>query len=105
MSRLDDDGLSPEVTVVEDEGSNGGSRQALMIRVGLVFHDGEPDADPGIWVEYQQEYMSSPLAGPVLIDVVTWRELSRSVSRRLRHWRRRRLRDHWRRLVSPSEWQ
>lgn len=98
MSRLEDDG-GPEVTVIE-ESSGTGHRQALSVRVGHAWHG--RDRAPGvvIWVNYQPEYLRSEVIGPVLIEVATWRQLSRAVRRRL--WRRRTAR--LQRLCRPRRW-
>lgn len=89
-SWLEDDGLSPEVTAVENAGSNGGDRQALTVRVGPVYHGSERRAEPGIWIEYIPDYLHSRPQGPVLIDVQTWIALDRAVRTRLRRWPRTR---------------
>lgn len=92
MSYLDDNG-GPEVHAVEDADSSG-HRQGLLVRVGPVFHENKQDPEPGIWIEYQEEYMKSDLAGPVLLTPQTWRELTRAVQHRLD----RRRRPWWRRI-------
>lgn len=103
VSYLDDDGLSPEVTVIEEMDPEG-HHQALSVRVGPVWRGDDPEEDPVIWVDYQAEYqMSSPM-GPVLIDVATWRDLEKSVNVRLRRWRWRRVSRRWSRIIHPSEW-
>lgn len=88
-SKLEDDG-GPEVYAVE-EPDRKGRAQSLHVRVGMVFHGNEKDDEPGIWIAYQSNHMTSPLAGPVLLDEGTWRELDAAVRARLRRsraWRR-----------------
>ncbi len=68
--------------------------QALIVRVGPVFyHDGQAK-EPGVWVEYQENYMASLPQGPVLFTPAAWRELSRAVNRHLD----RRMPSRWRYL-------
>lgn len=85
---LDDDGFGPEVHAVEA----GDDPQALCVRVGPVFYPDGIGKEPGIWVEYQEHHMRGPLTGPVLLTPTVWRELNRSVKRRLRRklplWKR-----------------
>jgi hypothetical protein len=88
MSTLVDDG-GPEVTVLD-------SRQALSVRVGPIWRNGEALPWPGVWVTYQPEWLHSDVQGPVLIDPGTWRQLNRHVCRKLR---RRTLPWRWLRLV------
>lgn len=94
---LDDDGLSPEVHVVEA----GEDPQALCVRVGPVFYPDGQGKDPGIWIEYQEHYMRGPLTGPVLLTPEVWRQLNRSVERRLR--RKMSLRKRIRLRISQHE--
>jgi hypothetical protein len=78
---LDDDG-GPEVYAVE--ATDGYChRQSLHIRVGPVFHGGEEAAEPGVWVEYQEEHLKCLPAGPVLLTPEVWRELNKAVEARL----------------------
>lgn len=86
---LDDD-QGPEVHAVEA----GEDPQALCVRVGPVFYEHGQGKEPGVWVEYQARHMRGPLTGPVLLTPKVWRELNRSVERRLR----RRL-PWWKRLI------
>ena len=103
VSYLDDDGLGPEVTVIEEMDPEG-HHQALSVRVGPVWRGDDPENVPVIWVDYQAEYQFSAPQGPVLIDITTWRELSKSVNVRLRRWRWRRVRRRLRRIIHPGEW-
>jgi hypothetical protein len=89
---LDNDG-GPEVHAIEGRDSQG-HRQSLHIRVGPVFQGNGQAAEPGIWVEYQEEHMKSLLSGPVLLDIATWRRLNEAVEYRLqkknfRNWCRK----------------
>jgi hypothetical protein len=106
MSWLEDDGMSPEVTVIEDaDGSDGREhRQALCVRVGPVYHGNNRDDQPGIWVEYQPEYLRSAVQGPVLMDVATWKALDKAVRARLWRWRHLRLLRRWHQLTHWDEW-
>jgi hypothetical protein len=76
---LDDDG-GPGVFAVEEAAIP----QALFVRVGPVYDEGElRRKEPGIWVEYQHEYMNSTYLGPLLFDVKTWEALVRAVDKRI----------------------
>jgi len=79
---LDDDG-GPEVAAIE--AATGDCKpQALCVRVGPVFFQDGEAREPGIWVEYQEAWMASPLCGPVLLTPEVWRELNKAVERRLK---------------------
>lgn len=78
----DDGSLSAEVIAVEEQGPDC-HRQALWVRVGYVFRGNEAQDEPGVWVSYQEEYMGSPLAGPVLLTPAAWRELAQAIEDRL----------------------
>lgn len=93
---LDDDGsLSGEFIAVEA----GDEPQALWVRVGSVWDDGQPRTEPGVWISWQDEYMNSSMGGPVLLTPAVWRELAHAVEWRLRRKERRwgKLRSCWRR--------
>ncbi len=71
------------VIAVEDDNPDG-TAQALWVRVGPVYdHDALRD-EPGVWVNYQENYMQADLDGPVLLTPDAWRELVREVNARLR---------------------
>lgn len=86
------EGLRPEFT--EDDGGpvviaveaapQDCSRQALWVRVGPVWDGNEERPEPGVWIEYQADYMREPLTGPVLLSPATWRHLTEAVLERLR---------------------
>jgi hypothetical protein len=81
---LEDDGyLSSPVIAVEEQGPEGVSRQALWVRAGPVFRGNVPQGEPGVWIEYQDQYMGSPLEGPVLLTPAVWRQLAQAVEDRL----------------------
>ena len=71
------------VVAIEESGS-----QALYVRVGSVWDDDERRREPGIWVEYQAEYMNSALCGPLLFSRQTWRALNKEIERRFRRKRK-----------------
>ena len=50
---------------------------------GVLSHPNEAQDEPGVWVSYQEEYMGSPLAGPVLLTPAAWRELAQAIEDRL----------------------
>lgn len=77
---IDDDG--PVVDVVESS-IPGITPQALVVRVGPVFHDGVQSSEPGIWVEYQPEYLASEMQGPVLLTPAAWEQLAAAIDHRL----------------------
>lgn len=102
MSGIEDDGLpSGDFIAIEDPDS-AGHRQALWVRVGPVFYgNGTVQATiPGIWISYQEEYMGSPLSGPVLLTPGTWKQLDKAVRRRLRLRKLRQLRLRFYRAVT-----
>jgi hypothetical protein len=78
---LEDDGGS-EVQAVETADSQG-HRQSLHVRVGPVFHGNYQAAEPGVWIELQQEHMNSAPSGPVLLTPDVWRQLNDAVEYRL----------------------
>lgn len=61
--------------------------QALWIRVGPVFGNGVRETN-GIWISYQESIRNSPLQGPFLMSVETWRELNRIIEDRFEHSRK-----------------
>lgn len=81
---LDNDG-GPEVIAVE-EIAPVGRRQSLWVRVGPVFYGHERAAEPGVWITYQEDHMSSGMTGPVLLTPQVWRELSKAVEERLNRY-------------------
>ena len=81
MSELIDDG-GPQLIAVE-AGDQSGASQALWVRTGPVWDGDSKRAEPGIWIGYQERYMGAPLAGPVLLDLATWRALASAVEERL----------------------
>ena len=100
---LDDDGLSPEVQVIEGipEGVKV-SPQSLHVRVGPVYHESTPDPVPGVWVEYQETHDGSLPLGPVLLTPEVWRELNAAVEKRLRRWKYPRWKSRWKRSPGGS---
>lgn len=86
---LDDDELSPQVIAVEATDTQG-HRQSLWIHVGPVFYGDSQSEEPGIWIEYQEEHMKSPLAGPVLLTPKVWHQLVKSINRDIKRKRRKR---------------
>lgn len=85
--RLDDDGGSCVIAI-----EAGDSAQSLWVRVGPIYDGATPRPEPGVWVEYQQRHMASPLLGPILLTPAAWRQLNRAVETRLRRTRCRRIR-------------
>lgn len=82
---VDDDGGSV-VIAVEDENDEG-QHQALWFRVGPVFYGtNDPAPEPGVWIEYQEEYEHSALAGPVLLTPQAWRQAAAAIEERLSAW-------------------
>jgi hypothetical protein len=87
---LEDDGfLSADVIAAEGQGPEDVTRQALWVRVGHVFHGSQPQDEAGVWVHYQERYMGSPLAGPVLLTPAVWRQLAQAIEDRLSEWEER----------------
>lgn len=78
--RLDDDG-SPSDQIIAVEAGN--DPQALWMRVGPVWDGDEVRDEPGVWIEWQDRYMASSLAGPILLTPAVWRELVQAVEWRL----------------------
>ena len=94
-----EDGGGPVVIAVEEAGLPG----ALYVRVGPVFDGNEQRSAPGVWIEYQDQYKSGDVLGPLLISPATWYQLTRAVDRRLQRrgkfgWPRR-----WTRLDCCDE--
>jgi hypothetical protein len=81
---LDDDGGSVVIAVEETDAE--GHRQGLWFRVGPVFRGDHVADDPGVWIEYQEEYMGSPMTGPVLLTPEIWCRLAGAIRRRLGEW-------------------
>ncbi len=78
---LDDDGMS-EVQAIEAADSTG-HRQSLHVRVGPVFHGNEPQDEPGVWIELQEEHNKSLPQGPILLTPEIWNRLIMAVNDRL----------------------
>jgi len=82
---IDDGG--PQFIIVEaDDGASVGidiNRQALWVRVGPVFDNGNERDEPGIWINYQESYLDSSLTGPVLLTPRAWQQLVELVAKRL----------------------
>jgi hypothetical protein len=87
MPQVDNQPSDPVVTAIEDA-SDTGHRQAISIRVGPVYNNGIRSPKPGIWLEYQEDYLNSLPHGPVLLDEKTWNALDKAVRYRLRRWNR-----------------
>jgi hypothetical protein len=86
--RIEDDNGCPMILFVE-ESSPTGHAQALWVRVGPVWDGDIERGDPGVWVEYQEQYLTGDLQGPVLLTPASWRALNAGVEARLRRKRRR----------------
>jgi hypothetical protein len=69
--RIVEDGTIMQI--VESEG------QMVGVRVGSVFRKDGEAKEPGIWIEFQELYMHSPMHGPLLLSKSTWRELNEYV--------------------------
>lgn len=55
------------------------AEQAFWIRVGPVFTEQGIAEKPGIWVEYQEKYMNSPLRNTMLLSPEVWDALDKKV--------------------------
>jgi hypothetical protein len=80
--RIIDDGGS-QVDAIEEVTTPGEVPGALLVRVGPVFDNGSERGEPGIWVEYQPQYMASMPQGPVLLTPAAWEKLAALVDDRL----------------------
>ena len=68
----------PMLTVDESD------MERLWIRVGPVYTEGNKVArQPGIWIEYQERSMVSPVQGPCLLSPSIWRRLNKAVEKML----------------------
>lgn len=74
--RVADDG-SPQIIFIDSE------RQALWVRVGPVYLAGKLHHEPGVWIEYQPQYLNSQLSGSILLSPRTWSQLVNAVNSRL----------------------
>lgn len=84
--RLDDDGHGEMIAI-----EAGDKPQALWLRPGIVYDGDVVRAEPGVWITYQEHYMHSDLAGPVLLTPEVWDQLVRAMSKRLRAQGRSRI--------------
>jgi len=57
-------------TVIDGDEKDKYESQSLTFRVGPVF--GHPSMDKGLWIEYQEKHMNSPVVGPVLMSKEDW---------------------------------
>lgn len=57
--------------------------QHLFFRVGMVFTDGsnKPDRTPGVWIDYQEHYMNSPITGCLLLSPETFEAIVKYYNR------------------------
>ena len=61
--------------------------QHLFFRVGMVFTDGsnKPDRTPGVWIDFQEHYMHSPITGCLLLSPETFEAITKYYRRCKRH--------------------
>lgn len=74
--RVADDG-GPQLIFIDSE------RRALWVRVGPVYLSGQLHHEPGVWIEYQPQYLNSELSGPILLSPRTWQQLTNAINARL----------------------
>lgn len=67
----EDDGTI--MTIDDSEG------QRLWLRVGPVFTKGGVSKVPGIWIEYQEKSLNTPMQGPVLLSPSTWEKMKKYI--------------------------
>lgn len=84
--RLIIDGGSYAIAV-EALGSSG-HEQALWVRAGQVWDGSDLRSEPGVWVEYQPDYMKTSLEGPVLLTPGVWKRLVRETNAKIRKQKR-----------------
>lgn len=89
----DDNSLSGDFIAIETPDSQG-HKQSLWVAVRRPFHGNQQAKDPAVWISYQQEHLHGSLQGPVMLDLATWRALTRAVE-----WRLRKHQPWWRRIL------
>jgi len=65
------------ITIDDSEG------QRLWVRVGSVFDGSKTHKQPGIWINYQEKALESPMTGPVLLSSSVWRRLNKAIEKAL----------------------
>jgi len=81
--------LEMDDRIVDDDSIFGvldSCNQYIDFRVGYVFSDGEQMKNPGIWIGYQEEYLTTNREGPILISIETFNRLVEYVKRRTEEW-------------------
>ena len=53
--------------------------QRLWVRVGPVFGGSKIHKQFGLWINYQEKILESPMTGPVLISPSTWRRMKKDI--------------------------
>ena len=69
----DKDDPSMQIIIDGEDRKKKYTYQSLGFRVGPVFEtDSDEPTRQGLWIEYQERYMDSPMVGPVLLSREEW---------------------------------